>query len=364
MGAHIAWGEQHIEARAPESRRLKAFDLDLNHIPDAAMTLAVAALFADGRCVLRNIASWRVKETDRIAAMATELRKFGATVEEGADFLAITPSPFPLPPSREIDTYDDHRMAMCFSLVALAGVPVTINDPQCVNKTFPEYFDALAELTAPVIAIDGPSASGKGTVAERVAAALGYHYLDSGSLYRLAALAAVRAGIALDDEAGVAEQAIGLPASFEGGRILLAGDDVTDAIRSEEISAGASKVAAQPAVRAALLARQRAYRRFPGLVADGRDMASVVFPSAPAKVFLTASAGARAERRYKQLIAKGMPANMHALLQDLQERDARDAQRSVAPLRQCDDADLVDTTELNIDAAVAAVMAIVKRQGL
>jgi cytidylate kinase len=195
-----------------------------------------------------------------------------------------------------------------------------------------------------VIAIDGPSASGKGTVAERVAATLGYHYLDSGSLYRLAALAAVRAGIALDDEAGVAEQAIGLPASFEGGRILLAGDDVTDAIRSEEISAGASKVAALPAVRAALLARQRAYRRFPGLVADGRDMASVVFPSAPAKVFLTASAGARAERRYKQLIAKGMPANMHALLQDLQERDARDAQRSVAPLRQCDDADLVDTT--------------------
>ena len=364
MGAHIAWGEQHIEARAPESRRLKAFDLDLNHIPDAAMTLAVAALFADGRCVLRNIASWRVKETDRIAAMATELRKFGATVEEGADFLTITPSPFPLPTSREIDTYDDHRMAMCFSLVALAGVPVTINDPQCVNKTFPEYFDALAGLTAPVIAIDGPSASGKGTVAERVAAALGYHYLDSGSLYRLAALAAMRAGVALDDEAGVAEQAIGLPASFEGGRILLAGDDVTDAIRSEEISAGASKVAALPAVRAALLARQRAYRRFPGLVADGRDMASVVFPSAPAKVFLTASAGARAERRYKQLIAKGMPANMHALLQDLQERDARDAQRSVAPLRQCDDADLVDTTELNIDAAVAAVMAIVKRQGL
>jgi 3-phosphoshikimate 1-carboxyvinyltransferase len=255
-------------------------------------------------------------------------------------------------------------MAMCFSLVALAGVPVTINDPQCVNKTFPEYFDALAEITAPVIAIDGPSASGKGTVAERVAATLGYHYLDSGSLYRLAALAAVRAGIALDDEAGVAEQAISLPASFEGGRILLAGDDVTDAIRSEEISVGASKVAALPAVRAALLARQRAYRRFPGLVADGRDMASVVFPSARAKVFLTASAGARAERRYKQLIAKGMPANMHALLQDLQERDARDAQRSVAPLRQCDDADLVDTTELDVNAAVAAVMAIVTRQGL
>jgi 3-phosphoshikimate 1-carboxyvinyltransferase len=372
MGVRIEWGAQHIEARAPASGKLKAFDLDLNHIPDAAMTLAVAALFADGRCVLRNIASWRVKETDRIAAMATELRKLGAIVEEGADYLVVSPpemsSAVPPAPTfsagAAIDTYDDHRMAMCFSLASLGGVPVTINDPQCVNKTFPDYFDAFAEITAPVIAIDGPSASGKGTVAERVAAAMGYHYLDSGSLYRLTALAAARAGVALDDEVGVASLAAGLPASFEGGRILLAGDDVTDAIRTEEVSAGASKVAALPAVRAALLARQRAYRRFPGLVADGRDMASVVFPSAGAKVFLTASGGARAERRYKQLIAKGMPANMHALLQDLQERDARDAQRSVAPLRQCDDADLVDTTEMNIEAAVAAVMTIVRRQPL
>jgi 3-phosphoshikimate 1-carboxyvinyltransferase len=363
MGARIEWGEQHIESRAPAAGRLKAFDLDLNHIPDAAMTLAVAALFADGRCVLRNIASWRVKETDRIAAMATELRKLGATVEEGSDWLAVTPAPT-FRAGAAIDTYDDHRMAMCFSLATFGGVPVTINDPHCVNKTFPGYFDAFAEITAPVIAIDGPSASGKGTVAERVAAALGYHYLDSGSLYRLTALAALRAGVALDDEAGVAALAGGLPASFEGGRVLLAGDDVTDAIRSEEVSAGASKVASLPAVRSALLARQRAYRRFPGLVADGRDMGSVVFPGAAAKVFLTASAEARAERRYKQLIGKGMPANMHALLQDLQERDARDAQRSVAPLRHCDDADLVDTTEMDIEAAVAAVMTIVGRQRL
>jgi 3-phosphoshikimate 1-carboxyvinyltransferase len=363
MGARIEWGENFIEASAPAVGKLKTFDLDLNHIPDAAMTLAVAALFADGRCILRNIASWRVKETDRIAAMATELRKLGATVEEGTDYIAVSPSPTSQG-GVAIDTYDDHRMAMCFSLAALGGVPVTINDPQCVNKTFPGYFDTLAEITAPVIAIDGPSASGKGTVAERVATALGYQYLDSGSLYRLTALAALRAEVALDDEAGVAELAAGLPAVFTGGRILLSGDDVTDAIRSEKISAGASIVAALPAVRNALLARQRAYRRFPGLVADGRDMASVVFPAAAAKVFLTASAEARAERRYKQLIAKGMPANMHALLHDLQERDARDAKRSAAPLKQCDDADLVDTTQMDIDAAVAAVMNIVKRQRL
>ena len=361
MGARIEWGEQFIEARAPVSGQLKAFDVDLNHIPDAAMTLAVVALFADGRCVLRNIASWRVKETDRIAAMATELRKLGATVEEGADFLAVSPPPA-LAPGVAIDTYDDHRIAMCFSLAALGGVPVTINDPACVSKTFPDYFDTLAEITAPVIAIDGPSASGKGTVAERVATTLGYHYLDSGSLYRLTALAAIKASVALDNEAGVAALAASLPATFAGGRVLLTDEDVTDAIRSEEVSAGASKVAALPAVRAALLARQRAYRRFPGLVADGRDMGSVVFPAAVAKVFLTASAEARAERRHKQLMAKGMPANMHALLKDLQERDARDAQRTVAPLLHCGDADLVDTTRLDIEAAVVAVMTIVKRQ--
>jgi 3-phosphoshikimate 1-carboxyvinyltransferase len=363
LGARISMGDNWIEASAPLSGRIKAFTLDLNHIPDAAMTLAVTALFADGPCRLNNIASWRVKETDRIAAMATELRKLGATVEEGADYLVVLPAPT-FVPNVAIGTYDDHRMAMCFSLAALGGVPVTINDPDCVGKTFPNYFDAFAEVAAPVIAIDGPSASGKGTVAERVASQTGFHYLDSGALYRLTALAATRAGLMFDDEAGVAAVAAALPARFESGRIYLDGDDVTDAIREETISVGASKVAALPAVRQALLERQRAYRRFPGLVADGRDMGSVVFPGAQAKVFLTASAEARAERRYKQLIAKGMAANMHALLQDLQERDARDAQRSVAPLQQCADADLVDTTSLGIDEAVKAVMTISQRSGI
>ena len=347
--------ERGIEARAPASGPLKAFDLDLNHIPDAAMTLAVAALFADGKCTLRNIASWRVKETDRIAAMATELRKLGATVEEGKDWIAVSSAPT-FAPNATIDTYDDHRMAMCFSLAALGGVPVRINEPGCVAKTFPHYFDAFAQIAAPVIAIDGPLASGKGTVAQRVANVLGFHFLDSGALYRLTALAAMKALVSLDDETAVAAVAANLPAEFRDGRILLSGEDVTEAIRAEEVGNGASKIAALPAVRTALLERQRAYRRFPGLVADGRDMGSVVFPDALVKVFLTASAGARAERRYKQLIEKGMPANMHALLQDLRERDARDAARSVAPLKQSDDADLVDTTALTIDQAVAAVM--------
>ena len=145
MGAQIEMGPNWIEARAPKSGRLKAIDLDCNHIPDAAMTLAVAALFADGVTTLRNIASWRVKETDRIAAMATELRKVGAIVEEGADFIRITPPPH-LTPNAVIDTYDDHRMAMCLSLVTLGGVPVRINEPACVNKTFPGYFESFSRI--------------------------------------------------------------------------------------------------------------------------------------------------------------------------------------------------------------------------
>lgn len=354
MGAQITMGPNWMEARAPEGG-LVGVDLDCNHIPDAAMTLATTALFAKGTTTLRNIASWRVKETDRIAAMATELRKLGAEVEEGADTIRVTPVGKLKPAA--IDTYDDHRMAMCFSLAAF-GTPVRINDPKCVAKTFPDYFERFAAVTtaAPVIAIDGPSASGKGTVAARVAEALGYAYLDSGALYRLTALAAKQAGVDWADEAGVAGLAAVLDVEFSGGDILLNGALVGDAIRTEEMSAGASKVAVLPAVREALLFRQRAFNTLPGLVGDGRDMGSVIFPKAPLKVFLTASAEARAERRYKQLIEKGFSANLADLLLDLQQRDARDSQRSVAPLRQEADAKLLDTTHLTIEQAVKQVL--------
>jgi len=286
MGAQITMGDNWIEARAP-SGKLNAIDLDCNHIPDAAMTLAVAALFADGTTTLRNIASWRVKETDRIAAMATELRKVGAEVEEGADFIRVTP-PTHFVAHATIDTYDDHRMAMCLSLAAFGGVPIRINDPHCVAKTFPNYFEKLMSIVktaVPVIAIDGPSASGKGTVAQRVAAALGFHYLDSGALYRLLALAAKQRNLALDAEAELATLAAAMDIRFEGEMIWLDGEVVGDELRSEQTATAASKVAALPAVRTALLAKQRAFRQAPGLVADGRDMASVVFSDAALKYF-------------------------------------------------------------------------------
>ena len=380
MGAQIETGANWMEARAPQSGKLKAIDLDCNHIPDAAMTLAVVALFAEGTTTLRNIASWRVKETDRIAAMATELRKVGATVEEGADFIRITPpklqasimqsllsslgfsarSTAPVPrspihnPHSGIDTYDDHRMAMCFSLAAFGAEGIRINDPRCVAKTFPNFFTLFHDVVqaVPVIAIDGPSASGKGTVAKLVAARLGFHYLDSGALYRLLALAAQRDGIPLADEAGLAALAERIEIRFEGEKIWLDDVLVGDELRGEQCAAAASRVAALPKVRAALLNKQHAFRRAPGLVADGRDMASVVFPDAVLKIFLTASAEARAERRYKQLMEKGIGANIAALLLDIRVRDERDTQRSASPLQQAPGASLLDTTALSIDEAV------------
>ncbi|WP_373975414.1 (d)CMP kinase [Chitinibacter sp. SCUT-21] len=212
-------------------------------------------------------------------------------------------------------------------------------------------------LNVPVIAIDGPSASGKGTVAQIVAERLGFHYLDSGAIYRLTALAAQNQGVSWSDEQAVAAVAQYLDVVFEGERILLAGEDVSAAIRSEQIGSGASQVAALPAVRAALLARQQAFAQMPGLVGDGRDMASVVFPAAQLKVFLTASAAARAERRYKQLIGRGEVADLAVITADLEARDARDRARSVAPLAQAPDAYLLDTTAMGIDEAVNQVVA-------
>jgi 3-phosphoshikimate 1-carboxyvinyltransferase len=209
---------------------------------------------------------------------------------------------------------------------------------------------------APVIAVDGPSASGKGTVAQLVAAALGFHHLDSGALYRVVALAAARNGVDAKDEAAIAALAVGLPARFEGGDVFLGDGRVTDDIRTEECSVAASFVAALPAVRQALMKRQHAYRKAPGLVAEGRDMGSVVFPDAGLKVFLTASLEARAERRLKQLKEKGIAATLAALLQDLRERDSRDATRSVAPLKQCPGARLLDTTSMNAEQAAARIV--------
>ena len=366
MGAEIEGGPNwlHVQRGAWP---LRAIDLDCNHIPDAAMTLAVMALYADGPCTLRNIASWRVKETDRIAAMATEARKLGAQVEEGPDFIRVHPLPRPEQwRTASIHTYDDHRIAMCFSLAAFnpARLPVRIEEPQCVAKTFPDYFETLFTVAqtapehVPVLCIDGPTASGKGTVAAAVARQLGFGFLDSGALYRVTALATLQAGIAIDadNEEQIAEIARTLPVRFEGASIWLGTQDVTQAIRSEEIGINASCISSLPQVRAALVDLQHHFAKVPGLVADGRDMGSVIFPQARLKVFMTASAACRAQRRYEQLIAKGIAANIDALRADLEARDARDRSRSASPLVAAQDALLLDNSALTVDETVAQVL--------
>ncbi|WP_300662373.1 bifunctional 3-phosphoshikimate 1-carboxyvinyltransferase/cytidylate kinase [Hydrogenophaga sp.] len=361
MGAEITGEANRLHIRR-DAWPLKAIELDCNHIPDAAMTLAVMALYADGTTTLRNIASWRVKETDRIAAMANECRKLGATVEEGADFIRITPPTTWRAAS--IHTYDDHRVAMCFSLAAFnpASLPVRIEDPKCVGKTFPDYFETLFDVCStpaqaiPVICIDGPTASGKGTLASQLAQRLGYHLLDSGALYRATALAAQDAGVSLDDEPALARLAAQLPLAFRDHQVFLGGRDITDPLRLESTGGMASRVSQHLAVRSALHALQQSFRRLPGLVADGRDMGTVIFPDAALKVFLTATAEQRAQRRHKQLISKGIAANIDSLLADLRERDLRDSSRTHAPLKPAEDALKLDNSELDIEQSVRTVM--------
>jgi len=374
MGASVRAGPGWLEVQRGRWP-LSGITLDCKHIPDAAMTLAVMALYADSTTRLTGIASWRVKETDRIAAMAAELRKLGAVVVEGPDFIEVSPLDRAADwRTAVIHTYDDHRMAMCLSLAAFnplvgdgsARCSVRILDPQCVAKTFPDYFEALFAVAqavpgaVPVITIDGPTASGKGTLAARLASALGWHLLDSGALYRAAGLAAQWDGVSPDDEAAVARLAAWLDLRFgqgdESGRTWLRGIEVTKELRLESTGLLASRVSALPAVRQALHGLQLAFCRAPGLVADGRDMGTVVFPQARYKVFLTASPEKRAVRRHKQLISKGISASIADLRMDLEMRDARDQNRSIAPCRAAQDAVLLDNSELGIEASVQFVL--------
>ena len=368
MGASVDVGEGAITV----SRRrlpLAPIHLDCLAIPDAAMTLAALALHADGTSRLDGIGSWRVKETDRIAAMAAELAKTGAPVASGDDWLEVTPAAVRRPAA--IATYDDHRMAMALSLAALAGAdpvervpPLRILDPSTVGKTYPGYWDALFSIAdtpaacVPVIAIDGPTASGKGTLASAVAARLGYRLLDSGAVYRAAAIAALDAGVGADDAETLERLAVGLAArlSFDHGRSRLDGVDVTERLREESVGSLASRISAIPGVRAAVLGVQLAFRRMPGLVADGRDMGTVVFPDARLKVFLTAGPAERAIRRHRQLLARGVPATLADLCADLEARDERDKNRAASPLRPAEDAVHLDNSGLDVDASVERVL--------
>ncbi len=336
-----------VTVQSKLSKSMSSFDLDLNDIPDVAMTLAVLAMFCDGKCYLRNIGSWRVKETDRIVAMGKELRKIGAVVEEFEEELHLTPPDANnIPDEVVFDTYNDHRMAMSLSLLVFLGLRVTIRNPKCVEKTFPRYFDEFCQLVAaPVITIDGPAGSGKGTVAKGVATRLNFQYLDSGALYRIIAFLAMKSNVQADNEDKLVLLAQGLDVQFSTQGVKLDGRIIENEIRTEEVSKNASRIATHPKLRQSLLNFQRAFGLNNPLVADGRDMGTTVFPEAKLKVYLTASPDERARRRYKQLIGKGLDASLHNILEELRGRDQRDETRETAPLKPPKDSRILDSTE-------------------
>ena len=357
IGATVGWTDQGLSVAMDNNSPIQAFDLDLNHIPDAAMTLAIIALFADGPCRLRNIGNWRVKETDRLFAMTTEMRKLGVNVIESPDGLEIEPPKY-FNEGVAIDTYDDHRMAMCVSLISFAGVNITINDPQCVHKTFPDFFAKMESvLQAPVVTIDGPSGSGKGTVARQVAERLEFSYLDSGALYRAVGLFYLNAGgsINLTDPRSVEALMQKIRIDVSGEKVLMNGEDVTQRIREEEVSMAASKVAKNEVIRGCMYDIQRSVRHAPGLVADGRDMGTTVFPNAQLKIYLTASLEERARRRYAQLVESGERVKMKSVAAEMAKRDSEDASRSSSPMRQAESAIEIDSTGKSIDEVVQIV---------
>jgi 3-phosphoshikimate 1-carboxyvinyltransferase len=375
MGADISLENPQLKGNEPVADiRARASRLQGGPVDPAMVSLAidefpvlfVAAAAASGTTVFSGLEELRVKESDRIATMADGLQRLGIEVEETDDGAIVKGGKFT---GGRVDSFGDHRVAMSLAIAGtVASGPVTVCNVAAVDTSFPGFSDCLQALgvdirrdQAPVIAIDGPSGSGKGTIARLVAERLGYALLDSGALYRLVALAAQKAGVELDDEAKLAELARNLDVEFrtdEQGNevILMQGADVAGEIRTEETGAGASTVAAIVAVRAALLERQRAFRARPGLVADGRDMGTHVFPDAALKIFLTASAEERAQRRHKQLKDKGMDVTLAALSRDIEDRDRRDSERSVAPLKPARDARILDSTGTSIEAVTQTVL--------
>ena len=383
MGADIGldnvrlFGEEPVADITVRSSELTGIEVDPARVSlaiDEFPMLFVAAACARGKTTFTGLAELRIKESDRISVMAEGLRQLGATVDETDDGAAVHGATLA---GGRVRSHGDHRVAMAFAVAGTAAIgPVRIDDTDAVATSFPGFVDCLRSLgisiaehreesaiasEVPVIAIDGPSGSGKGTIARRVARALKWHLLDSGALYRLVAVAADRKGETDASEESLAAIAAELEVRFDTDdagdeRVWLGNSDVSTELRTEECGRLASHVAALPKVREALLGVQKGFREAPGLVADGRDMGTTVFPDAVLKVFLTASPGERAKRRHKQLKDKGIDVSLPALSRDIEDRDRRDSERSVAPLRPAEDARLLDSSKLTIDEVTQTVL--------
>ena len=364
IGAEVRWGNSYVEIF--RKGRLRGVEIDCLEIPDAAMVLSTLALFCDQPTKLINIASWKEKETDRITAVVQGLERLGGSVyREGDD--AITIHPVTCLKSAKIQTFNDHRIAMTFSMAAFAlkgevgrvtNRVLQIENPECVEKTFPYFFEEFSRVcseSVPVITVDGPTASGKGTIANHVGRNLGFNVLDSGAFYRSLALITRWEKIDEDNHRAIAFRARTLPLRMKGSRFFLGDDDVTVLMRDEKIGLLASKIAKYEDVRRALIMAQRDFARLPGLVADGRDMGSVVFPRGTLRVFLTAKPEIRAKRRFKQLIEKEIPCTLNDIFQDIIDRDNSDYNRPVASLALAEEG-----ATLKIDSSSKTVEEVVK----
>ena len=364
IGAEVRWGNSYVEIF--RKGRLRGVEIDCLEIPDAAMVLSTLALFCDQPTKLINIASWKEKETDRITAVVQGLERLGGSVyREGDD--AITIHPVTCLKSAKIQTFNDHRIAMTFSMAAFAlkgevgrvtNRVLQIENPECVEKTFPYFFEEFSRVcseSVPVITVDGPTASGKGTIANHVGRNLGFNVLDSGAFYRSLALITRWEKIDEDNHRAIAFRARTLPLRMKGSRFFLGDDDVTVLMRDEKIGLLASKIAKYEDVRRALIMAQRDFARLPGLVADGRDMGSVVFPRGTLRVFLTAKPEIRAKRRFKQLIEKEIPCTLNDIFQDIIDRDNSDYNRPVASLALAEEG-----ATLKIDSSSKTIEEVVK----
>ncbi len=363
-----------------KSSELKGITIPPEFVPiaiDEFPAIFIAAACAKGTTILRGAAEMRIKESDRIAVMEEGLLRLGVDVEALPDGMIIQGGDIE---GGVIESHGDHRIAMSFAVAALrAKGTIKIQDCDNVATSFPEFSDLAksaglnisavnATKSFPVIAVDGPSGTGKGTLCGRLAEQLGWHLLDSGSLYRILGLIISDKNITLDDLERITKEALNMDLSFinsgELVSILLNGKDVTDQIRTETAGNLASKIAVIPEVRAALYERQKAFQKAPGLIADGRDMGTVVFPQADLKIYLTASPDIRAKRRYKQLKDIGNNVTVAQLLAEIAERDERDSQRQIAPLKPADDAIVIDTSNLGIDDVEAKVMSLIAKYGM
>lgn len=350
MGCSAEWNERGLKLIGTTG--LSGVDVDMNHAPDAAVAVSVIALFAAGPTTIRNVPNLRVKETDRLAAIANELSKLGAAVDEREDGLTITPGRLR---GARVATYDDHRIAMAFSVAGLRIPGVVITDIECVSKTWPGYFDAMERYLRPaVVAIDGPSGVGKSTVSRAVADRCGWGHLETGGYYRLATLAVLRSEVDPTDPVEVAPVVEAADIGMQRGVATLNGKDVTGELRSEAVTANVSAVSAMPDVRAQLVAKQRAWVAATGpSVVEGRDIGTVVFDDAPLKIYLTATAEERARRRAGDL---GLaPDALDELTAKMRRRDEIDSTRKASPLRAADDAIVIDTSDLTIEEVVDLV---------